>query len=203
MSRTVPSWLNDPVAIVIGQGLGVEAVAHELAAAGATIARGPYAGSLDDAGEAIDLACSAARAPVTLLVHGEPNHDISEPEELTPEMWRQQISHGLDSRFFYAAALANRLFAAKSRGSVLFLARPWREASVGASATGGATRNLVQTLAVEWARDGIRTNAIETKFIDGGSPAELRSFGALAAYLLSDYAAYVTGSIIGVDVEVV
>ena len=181
MSRTVPSWLEDPVAIVIGEGEGVEAVAHELAAAGATIARGPVASSHAVAAEAIAAASAAARDPVALLVHAGGPVSAMRTEKLDLAAWRAGMQAGLDSRFFYAAELA------KDGGG-----------TVQAAASGGLG-NLTKTLAVEWARDGIRVNTIASRVVGGGTKQELRSLGALASYLVSDFAAYVTGSIMGID----
>jgi hypothetical protein len=60
------------------------------------------------------------------------------------------------------------------------------------AAAAGALGNLTKTLGVEWARDGIRVNAILTH-------SKNATLGNLAAYLLSDYAAYITGAVIGID----
>lgn len=199
MSRTVPSWLDDPVAMVVGEGEGVEAVAHELAAAGATIGRGPYAESIEEADSALDALSRAARDPVTLLVHASPVHQIEIDAANSADTWRGEIGPRLDSPFFYSAALVRRLFDLKSGGAILFLSRPWAQASSAAAASDAALQNLTKTLSVEWARDGIRTNMVQSGFLDGGSKTELRSLGALASYLMSDYAAYVTGCIMGVD----
>ena len=62
--------------------------------------------------------------------------------------------------------------------------------------------NLVKSLAVEWARDGIRINAIASRACEvppESDPELTQSLGNLAAYLLSDYAAYVSGTVMGVD----
>ena len=60
----------------------------------------------------------------------------------------------------------------------------------------------MKTLAVEWARDGIRVNAIASRACEPGGlgdPAVRVSLGHLAAYLASDYAAYVSGMVMGID----
>lgn len=77
MSRTVPSWLDDPVCVVVGAGDGVEAVAHELAAAGATIARGPVTDDTEAALAAIEIADKAAGDPVSILVHASGGNDVA------------------------------------------------------------------------------------------------------------------------------
>ena len=77
MSRTVPSWLDDPVCVVVGHGDGVEAAAHELAAAGATIARGPITSDPAAALGAIEAAEKAARDPVTIVLHASGGQDVA------------------------------------------------------------------------------------------------------------------------------
>lgn len=199
MSRTVPSWLADPVAIVIGGGEGVEAVAHELAAAGAIIARGPVAASRAEAAAAIAAASLAARDPVTLLIHAGAPRAAERADLIDPRDWRAGIQAGLDSRFFYAAEFAHSLIAQRKPGAILFLDLPQEAGGAVQAATSGALSNLTKTLAVEWARDGIRVNTIASRVVEGGTEAELRALGALAAYLVSDFAAYITGSVMGVD----
>lgn len=199
MSRTVPSWLADPVAIVIGQGEGVEAVAHELAAAGATIARGPIAESREVARDAIALASAAAKDPVTMLVHAGGQSNPASAETLDIQDWRSGLCAGLDSRFFYAAELAASLMAQETTGAILFLDLQENAGSVMQATASGGLGNLTKTLAVEWARDGIRVNTIASRIVAGGTKTELRSLGALSSYLMSDFAAYVTGAIVGVD----
>lgn len=201
MSRTVPRWLEDPVAIVIGEGMGVEAVAYELAAAGATIARGPVAESHAAAATAIAAASAAARDPVTVLVHAGGHVAATSAEALDLAAWRAGMQAGLDSRFFYATELAKSLFARGLTGSILFLDLPDQGGSAVQAAASGALGNLTKTLAVEWARDGIRVNTIASRVVGGGTKEELRSLGALASYLVSDFAAYVTGSITGIGVD--
>jgi NAD(P)-dependent dehydrogenase (short-subunit alcohol dehydrogenase family) len=199
MSRTVPSWLADPVAIVIGEGEGLEAVAHELAAAGATIARGPVAGSRAEAAAAIGAASLAARDPVTLLIHAGAPTTAERADLIDPRDWRAGIQAGLDSRFFYAAEFAQRLIAQGKPGAILFLDLTEEAGGAVQAAASGALCNLTKTLAVEWARDGIRINTIASRVVAGGTKAELRSLGALAAYLVSDFAAYITGCVVGID----
>ena len=59
---------------------------------------------------------------------------------------------------------------------------------------GGGLGNLTKTLGVEWARDGIRVNTVQTT-------GHSETLGNLVAYLASDYAAYVTGAVMGVGLD--
>ena len=60
------------------------------------------------------------------------------------------------------------------------------------AAAAGALGNLTKTLGVEWARDGIRVNAIQT-----GEDGE--TLGNLAAYLVSPQACYINGEMVAID----
>jgi NAD(P)-dependent dehydrogenase (short-subunit alcohol dehydrogenase family) len=110
------------------------------------------------------------------------------------------LGFALDSGFFYASAFAQQQFRLGKSGDILMIIRPddipGRSA---AAAARGGIRNLVQTLAVEWARDGLRVNAIESGLMDGGNVEEIRALSSLCAYLLSDFASYVTGAVVGVN----
>lgn len=164
MSRTVPSWLDDPVCVVVGSGDGVEAVAHELAAAGATIARGPLTGDPDAARAALDAAHAAARDPVTILV--------------------QAPADDRGSVRAYGEAFPSYLQSWDLNGTILLL-----ELEINPSSE--ELENLSGTR--------IRANAIYSEYVDRGPREKMRALGALAAYLASDYAAYIYNARIGVD----
>jgi len=96
--------------------------------------------------------------------------------------------------------------AEQRKGVILHLLSKTAEISqpgVSALATSArGVQNLNQSLAVEWARDNIRSNVICTRLVDCASEddgKQLASLGALAAYYCSDYAAYITGSSVGID----
>ncbi len=118
--------------------------------------------------------------------------------------WRTSLSEPIDASFLHIAEFARRLIADAGHGAILLL-MPGTESAPGrvAALTGlGALDNLVKTLAVEWGRDGIRTNAIASHVVEnfaGASDSQKASLGAFSAYLLSDYASYATGGIIGID----
>jgi NAD(P)-dependent dehydrogenase (short-subunit alcohol dehydrogenase family) len=147
---------------------------------------------------AIEAALKAAGA--TLLLDGEtdiyihlaPTPRYVPAHEQSHEEWRKTLDAGLDQRFIKANDFARHCRDRGQGGVVLFVGAPEQSAGVDQAAAAGALRNLTKTLGVEWARDGIRVNSILTHRND-------ETVGTLAAYLVSDYAAYVTGAVMGVD----
>ncbi len=131
---------------------------------------------------------------VDILVHValpavvKPAHEISHAE------WRATLDAGLDQRFHEAKALAEAARARGEGGAVIFVGAPEQALGSDHAAAAGALGNLTKTLGVEWARDGIRVNTVLTRS-DG------TALGNLVAYLASDYAAYVTGAVMGVDCD--
>ena len=164
------SWLSGRLARIVGVAPDVAAA---LAGQGAQI---------------------VAEGDCDMLVHiaapppAKPVHELSQAE------WRDTLDQGLDQRFLEAKAFAEARRAAGKPGAVLFVGAPEQALGSDHAAAAGALGNLVKTLGVEWARDGIRINAIL-------SHAAGATRGNLAAYLLSDYAAYVTGAVMGIDCD--
>ncbi|KAF6803371.1 putative short-chain dehydrogenase [Colletotrichum sojae] len=123
--------------------------------------------------------------------------------------------------YFCATTVARKFIELGVKGSIVFTAsmtsyRPNRAApSAPYGATKGAVRNMTHTLAMEWAKHGIRVNSISpgfvktamTYFVDqapdwnlkmqyyGGMPrlADPKELGGAYVYLLSDGATYTTG----------
>ncbi len=151
-------------------------------------------------GEAADIGAALAAQGAECVADGEceilihvaapppmkPVHDLSHAE------WRETLDHGLDQRFREAKAFAEARRALGQGGTVLFVGAPEQALGSDHAAAAGALGNLVKTLGVEWARDGIRVNAILS---NAAGPTR----GNLAAYLVSDYATYVTGAVMGID----
>ena len=123
--------------------------------------------------------------------------------------------------YFCATTVAKKFIELGIKGSIVFTAsmtsyRPNRAApSAPYGATKGAVRNMTHTLAMEWAKHGIRVNSVSpgfvktamTYFVDqapdwhlkmqyyGGMPrlADPKELGGAYVYLLSDGASYTTG----------
>jgi NAD(P)-dependent dehydrogenase (short-subunit alcohol dehydrogenase family) len=147
---------------------------------------------------AIEAALKAAGATLMpvgdadIYIHIAPAPAHVPAHEQSHAAWRQALDAGLDQRFLQANDFAKHCRDRGQGGVVLFIGVPEQSSGIDQAAAAGALGNLTKTLGVEWARDGIRVNTILTLRSD-------ETVANLAAYLVSDYAAYVTGAVMGVD----
>lgn len=163
-------WLAGRTVRLVGES---PAIAAALAAQGARlVAQG-------DADVLVHVAAPPAQRPAHELTHAE---------------WRATVDAGLDQRFLLAQAFAAGRRAAGACGAIVFVGAPEQALGADQAAAGGALGNLVKSLGVEWARDGLRVNTV----LSGESGETL---GNLVAYLASDYAAYVTGAVMGIGLD--
>src|SRR5712691_3436409 len=163
---------------------------------------------------------------IDILVNNAAGNFIVQADQLSVNGWNSVINIVLNGTFYCTSAVGKRMIAAKNGGAVLNIIAnyAWTGAPGvvhSASAKAGVLA-MTRTLAVEWARHKIRVNAIAPGPVhtEGASarlfpdPAieegirrtiPLRRFATLdeianaAAYLLSDYAAYVTGEAFVID----
>jgi NAD(P)-dependent dehydrogenase (short-subunit alcohol dehydrogenase family) len=163
-------WLEGKRARLMGESAAIAAAMREQGAE--MIETGP-------AEIIVHVAEAPPNCPAHAMSHGE---------------WRAVLEGGLDRRFLAVQTFAEERRKAGEGGAVLFVGAPEQALSSAHAAAAGALGNLTKTLAVEWARDGIRVNTILTT--DAGS-----TLGNLAAYLVSDYAAYVTGAVMGIGID--
>ena len=195
-------WLVGRRALIAGEGTAVDAVAAALSDAGATIVRSSIAAG-DDDGIAAEMAALFEAGGVDILVHRGAPAIARAATETGLGAWRDEVSDDIDLRFLQSTEFVRRCLVAGQGGTILFLMPAvLTEADNSAAATvTAAIGNLVKSLAVEWARDGVRVNAIATRLHRAGEmdTAALASLGHLAAYILSDYGAYISGAVMGVD----
>lgn len=144
----------------------------------------------------------ARLGPVSVLIHRTGGRAPAPAHCWSSEAFRAGVADGLDSLFFAAAELARRCMARKAPGVILAIlaAQGREEGQVAEAAVEGAVDNLIKTLAVEWARDGIRVNAILPAMADP-TARQRRQLAWASAYLCSDYAAYITGHLLVLGIE--
>jgi NAD(P)-dependent dehydrogenase (short-subunit alcohol dehydrogenase family) len=242
--------LDGEVAIVTGASRGIGlGIAHGLRAAGARvglIARDDEAlraaRAQLTATPGPDVACATADAAdpgtlvgacerlardlgdATVLVNNAGAIDRTPSAEVTPAEWRRVVATNLDAAFTAARAVAPRMRSAGGGAivNVTSLSAHFgvrRAASYGASKSG--LLGLTRALALDWAADGIRVNAVAPGYIDTGFTSALTAdpdrsqrileriplgrwgqpddIAGTVVYLVSPLAAYVTGQVVVVD----
>ncbi len=247
-----PDTLRGEVAAVTGGGTGLgKAIAVALARAGAAVAilgrsaenrargveavtaLGGRAASIEvDVREPVAIArafdaIEKDLGAATILINNAAGNFPVAAEDLSPNGWRAVTDIVLDGTFFCSREFARRRIAAGKPGAILNVVATYAwtggpGAAHSAAAKAGVV-NLTQTLAVEWAPDGIRVNAVAPglfphedmpehmranrpegyaeagKTIPAGRVGRLQEIGWAATWLCSPFASYVTGHTLVVD----
>jgi NAD(P)-dependent dehydrogenase (short-subunit alcohol dehydrogenase family) len=240
----------DQVVLVTGGGTGLgKAIAVEFARAGAAVAVASRSAEHREAGIAaveatggtacgveadvrepasITAAFDAAETalgPVSVLVNNAAANFPVTAADLSPNGWRAVERIVLDGTFFCSQELHRRLVARGAAGAIVNIATTAALTGGPGMAHSAAAKagvvSLTKTLAVEWAPDGVRVNAIapglfphddlpdaikaaRDESLDAsrqpagrvGQPHEL---GWAATWLCSPYTAFVTGHVLVVD----
>jgi NAD(P)-dependent dehydrogenase (short-subunit alcohol dehydrogenase family) len=167
-----------------------------------------------------------ALGPVTTLVNNAAGNFVVPAEELTPNGWRAVVGIVLDGTFLCSREFARRRIDVGGGGEIVNMVATYAwtggPGTVHSAAAKAGVVNLTRTLAVEWARHGIRVNALCPGPVDTPQAAEklwpthetrdallakipLRRFGRpeevvdACAFLVSDFAGYVTGEVLTID----
>lgn len=169
----------------------------------------------------------ATLGPVTTLINNAAGNFAVAAENMSPNAWRSVTQIVLDGTFFMSTEFGRRRLAVGEEGSIVNIAATYAwTGGPGAShsaAAKAAVVNLTQSLAVEWASDGIRVNGIAPGVfphsdqdahwgkgreemararvvnVPAGRVGQVRELGWAATFLCSPYARYITGHTLVVD----
>ncbi|HEY5333368.1 MAG TPA: SDR family oxidoreductase [Solirubrobacterales bacterium] len=159
------------------------------------------------------------------LVNGAGNVDNSASVDLDFDVWRSVLAVHLDGAMLCSQQAGRRMLA-RGEGSIVNVAsiaglfgHPRR---LPYSVAKAALMQLARTLAVEWARDGVRVNSVAPGFVETPMVERVQSLGLIdaegaarlhamkrmgrpeeiaegIAFLLSDRAAFITGEVLRID----
>lgn len=162
---------------------------------------------------------------VDMLVNNAGVNIPSPATEVTPRDWDTVLDTNVKGPFFLSTALARNWLRAGTRGSIVNVASQAGVVAIEERASYGASKagliHLTKVLALEWAREGIRVNAVAPTFvrteltastldrpewadellrrIPVGRFGEPEDVVGAVAFLLGDAASLVTGHTVVVD----
>ena len=162
-----------------------------------------------------ELRALVEQTGVDLLINSAGGQFAAPSAELSRSGWQSVVDVNLSGSFFLCRQLQSSL-RKRSGAIVLIVANMWRRPAPNlahsAAARAGVV-NLMNTLALEWAPDGIRVNAVAPGLTD--TPALLDQYRALAdkvplkrigtvdevvdAILFMGRSSYITGEVLSID----
>jgi hypothetical protein len=214
---------------VVAAGRRPEPLAETIAAiraAGGSAEAMPTDIRLPDQVQALVDGVVAKHGHLDCLVNNAAGNFIVRAEELSPNGWNAVINIVLNGTFYCSRAAGRAMIAAGRGGSILNIvaAYAWTggPGTIHSAAAKAGVISMTQTLAVEWGRHSIRTNALCPGVVNTpGAAAKLFPTEAIrdriarrvplgrletpeevaraAAFLLSDDASYVNGAVLVAD----
>lgn len=200
--------------VLVGRDSGkLDGTAARIAEAGGSAEC--FAGDVRDWDRMAELAASVGEEGIDLLVNSVGGQFAAPSAELSRNGWQAVVDTNLNGAFFLARHLRPAL--TKKRGAiVMVVANIWQKAAPrlahSAAARAGVV-SLVRTLALEWAGEGIRVNAVSPGLTD--TPALLPGYAELVgtvplgrlgmveevtdAILYLARSGYVTGEVLTID----
>lgn len=165
---------------------------------------------------------AAESGRLDILINNAGGQFPSPAEDITPKGWQAVVHTNLNGTWFVTQIMAKRFFFEQKSGVVVNIVVNNYRGFPGMAHTGAAragVSNLTQSLAVEWASKGVRLNCIAPGIIQSSGldnyPPELVAgiektipmkrlgatpeVAALALFLASPLAAYITGDTIYMD----
>jgi NAD(P)-dependent dehydrogenase (short-subunit alcohol dehydrogenase family) len=245
------SFLDGQVAIITGGGTGIGlAIAKKLGSLGARVAIGsrnathlesgstelhhagldPLVAQVDvrNPEQVDELVARVLRhfGRIDMLINNAAGNFIARAEDLTPNGWKSVIDIVLNGSFYCSRAVGRYMIGRGGGGSIVSILANYvwtgSPGTVHSAAAKAGVMSLTQTLAVEWARHGIRVNAVAPGPIESAGAARqlwntpeavqritqmvpLQRWGApeevadAVAFLVSPNSAFMTGEILTID----
>ena len=174
---------------------------------------------------AFDQASHAMCLPHILINNAAANFPVP-AEDMSPNAWRTVVDITLNGTFYCAREFARRHLAAVTSGSILNIGASYAWTGgpgfAHSAAAKAGVKNMVETLAVEWAPYGIQVNGLvpglfphedmtddisenldKTHDKDASQPAmrvgQRQELGWAATFLCSPYARFISGHTLVVD----
>lgn len=204
----------------------LEPTARELRAQGAEVLSVPTDVRVPEQVENLCEETKRRFGSLDILVNNAAGNFICPAEKLSPNGWSAVVSIVLNGSFYCSRAAGLRMIESGRGGNILNIvaAYAWTggPGTIHSACAKAGVVTMTRTLAVEWARFKIRVNAIapgpvETegagsklwatpevraallKTVPRGRIGEPREVARAAAYLVSDFADFITGEVLVMD----
>src|SRR6476661_4177254 len=163
---------------------------------------------------------------IDILINNAAGNFICRAEDLSPNGWNAVVGIVLNGSFYCSRAVGRHMIAREGGGKIVSILANYvwtgSAGTVHSAAAKAGVLSMTRTLAVEWARHDIRVNAVAPGPIESAGAAKqlwntpdavqritemvpMKRWGKpedvanAVAFLVSDYAGYITGDMLTVD----